>query len=259
MGQAKIILMAGGASGIGRAIADHLAAEGHKVVNADLSHPQSRPDWSAKAGVIDMQLDVTNDASIERLVRSITENLGRLDALVYAAAPSRAARKPFPENLAMFRKEIDILLTAALEMSAAALPLLREGQDPSIVFVGSVLSRRIAQETIGYHTAKAGLAHAARYLAMHLAPQGVRVNVISPGVIKRDPLLGMAQPAHNPHFEMQLRSAVPTGRAGTSLEIAELVAFLLSGKAAYITGQDIVVDGGLILQEPFNLLRKSKG
>jgi len=258
MGNRKIILMVGGASGIGRVISDQLAVEGHMVVNADLSHPPSRPDWSGKEGVIDTRLDVTKAASIETLVSSIAENFGRLDALVYAAAPSRAARKPFPENLAMFRKEIDILLTAAMEMSAAALPLLRTGHDAAIVFIGSVLSQRIAHETIGYHAAKAGLAHAARYLATHLATHGVRVNLVSPGVIKRHPLpeAGKA-PEFNLQFETQLRHAVPAGRAGTPVEIADLVSFLLSSKATYITGQDIVVDGGLIIQEPFNLLRHS--
>jgi Dehydrogenases with different specificities (related to short-chain alcohol dehydrogenases) len=136
---------------------------------------------------------------------------------------------------------------AIVELCVEAIPETAPPQDRAIVVIGSVAGKTIiADQPIGYHAAKAALEHMVRYWAVHLGPRGIRVNMVSPHAVLKeesaDFYLGYTK-------LMDLyKKIIPLGRMGTSREIASVVHFLTSEGAAYVTGQNLAVDGGICLQ-----------
>lgn len=253
----KIACVTGAAQGLGRAIAMKLAGHGAMVFLADLQvdkarevEAQIRQDGGQAIAVA---VDLTLEASLDSLVAQIGGHAGRLDVLVNSAAPSRAVRLPFPENLSTWDAEITLLLKAPVTTVARALPLLRKSAAASVINIASVLADKIAQESAAYHSAKAGLIQFTRYLAYQEATAGVRANAVLPGVVDRD----FAQKlTDNPDNKLVVEATVPLGRAARSDDVADVVTFLASDMAAYLTGQAITVDGGLELGEAFHIGRK---
>lgn len=254
-----VVLVVGGASGIGGAAARDLRDHGWRVVDADYAYLHSREAEQEVDGIMRIGVDAADEATIKRLVEVLELRFGHLDALVYSPAPARTARKSFPENMETLEKELNVLLVGALQVCSNALPLLRAANGASVVLLGSVLGRHIAHESIGYHVSKAGLVNAARYLAVHLASDMIRVNVVSPGIVKREVAPGAVAPKADELFERLLQRAVPAARAAAYQEVSDLIRFLVSDHSLYITGQELVLDGGLTLQEPFNLVRRTAG
>lgn len=255
--ESKIALVTGAANGLGRTIAETLAARGAFVFLADLQIEASRElaDKICRDGcqACAISVDLTSDISLDAMTSAIGEKAGRLDVLVNSAAPARALRLPFPENMTTWDAEIGILLKAPAVTTAKLLPLLHKGQGAAVVNIASVLAHAIAQESAAYHAAKAGLIQFTRYLAYHQASFGVRANVILPGIVDRD--FGHKL-TDNPDNRLVAEAAVPLRRAARSNEVAEVCAFLVSDAASYVTGQALTVDGGLELGESFHVGRE---
>jgi 3-oxoacyl-[acyl-carrier protein] reductase len=253
----KVALVTGAAQGMGRVIAAKLAGYGALVFLADIQIESAR---DVAAGIraeggqaVAVEVDLTVDSSLEGMVAAIDAQAGRLDVLVNAAAPPRASRLPFPDNLAYWDSEMAILVRAPVMTVAKALLLLRKSVPSSVINIASVLADKIAQESAGYHTAKAGLVQFTRYLAYQEGASGIRANAVLPGVVDRD----FAQKlTDSPDNKMVVEAAVPLGRAARSGDVAEVVAFLASDRASYVTGQALTVDGGLELGEAFHVGRK---
>lgn len=247
----KITLITGGASGVGRATARRFAQEGAGVViladrNGDaLPAVVEEVSAAGRAKVIGLQGDVSNDADCERFVATAIDQFGRLDVLV-SNAPSHSS-SPF---LTLGRDDWDqvmaVMLRASFVLGQIAARAMVEMKTPgSIMYTASVSALGASKEYAHYGAAKAGIVNLTQTMAIELVEYGIRVNAVSPGPLdtpqSRD-VLGSDEAMERARAHWPL---VPMGRLGKPEEIAAAFAYLASDDAGYITGQNIIVDGGL--------------
>lgn len=241
----KVALVTGAASGIGRAIALRFAREGASVVIADITEEVREGGEPTRAvlereghPVLFQETDVADEAAAGRAVAAAVERFGRLDILVNNAAIRREV--PFAElDFASWRAVLDVCLDGAFHCARAALPALRDSRQGTIVNIGGLTGHSGAANRAHVVTAKAGLAGFTRALAHDLAPDGITVNLVAPG------LIDTAREPTRPHHRGGRRTLV--GREGTPEEVAAAVRFLAGPRARYITGQTLHVNGGAYL------------
>jgi NAD(P)-dependent dehydrogenase (short-subunit alcohol dehydrogenase family) len=239
----NVILIAGAASGIGAAIARRCIAEGASIVCADYDlEPATELAEALGPSAAAWQCDVTNIESAEATIDFARQKFGRLDGLVHnAAAPSTSATVVDLDESA-WRHEIDVGLTGAFLMSKFAVPLIAASGGGSVVFIGSQFGRVATTRAVAYCAAKAGLIHLAKAMAVDHAPEKVRVNSLSPGAVATTRLLRRF--ADFDAANAGLGPAHLLGRIANPDEIAAAAAFLLSSDASFVTGSDMLVDGG---------------
>ena len=248
----SVAIVTGAAAGIGAASARAFGAAGYRVAVADLD----RAGADAVAGAlradgieaIAVEVDVADAAAVDALVRAVGDTWGRLDA-VHSNAGMEGYVPLEEMTLELLRRQVDVNLVGNLFVARAAIPLLRASGGGSIVFTASVQGHLTLPGCVPYGAAKAGLMAAARALAVELGGAGIRVNSVSPGTIDT-PMLRRYLVDMNSEdtaaFLQQLEGANALGRIGEPREIADMVVFLCSPQAAYVTGEDIVVDGGYL-------------
>lgn len=240
----KIILITGGSSGIGLATAKQFAAEGGTViVTGRNSDSLQRAATEIGTSALALKADVGNHAELASVIDEIRQLFGRLDILfanagVSAILPIEATTPEIWDNI------LDINLKGVFFTVRAALPLMSAGG--AIVLNSSLAARRSPPGMSAYAASKAGVVALGRTLAIDFAPRGIRVNVLSPGPIDT-PLpqktLGMTAAAL-PQLAAP-ENCTPLGRIGRPDEAAAAALFLASDDASFITGIDLVVDGGI--------------
>lgn len=242
----RIALVTGASRGIGLAIATALAAEGATVALA----ARGADALKAAAGMVGGQhsvhlADVTDPAAAAALVREIEQRWGRLDIMVCNVG-SGASVPPGKETAAEWSRVIDLNLFAATNMIEAATPLMaRGGGDRAVVCISSIAGMAALGAPVTYHAAKAALNATVRGLARPLALDGIRINAVAPGnILSADGTWARKLAENNAAVEDMLAREVALRRLGTPEEIADLVAFLVSPRASFITGSIMVADGG---------------
>ncbi|MFQ6328037.1 glucose 1-dehydrogenase [Nocardia sp. CWNU-33] len=244
----KIALITGGTSGMGLATAHRLVAEGATVIIT--GRDKTRLD-AAVAQLGDRALGIPGDAAsltdLETLAAAIREQYGRLD-VVFANAGIGAFQAAHDVTEAEFYRVVDINFKAAFFTIQKTLPLLSD--QAAIVINASFAVHRGVPDAALYSATKAAVHNLARTLAAELAPRGIRVNSVSPGYIDTPAFRAEA----SAEAQAAVGATVAAGRVGTAEEVAAAVAFLASGEASYINGQDLLVDGGLISAIPAAML-----
>ena len=237
----RVIVVTGAGGGIGGGIARRLAAAGATVVAHTRSSPVEHFASADDPQVASVTADLTDPDAAERVVQAALDSHGRIDGLV-----NNAGIQPVVHFIDMsgdqWTEMIDTNLTAVHRLTAAAAEAMRaQGAGGSIVHVASIEGRQPTDFHGHYATAKAGLIMHARAAAGAYGPHGIRVNSVSPGLIDRP---GLADDW--PEGVARWHAAAPLGRMGTPEDVGDACVFLCSDLARWITGADLVVDGGVL-------------
>lgn len=241
----QVVLVTGGAQGIGRGIVEAFARRGARVVIADRQREQASAvatELSAQGYPVEA---VGVDLAESTAVFECVQRLPRLDILVHNAGyfPLTAFEDITPDIL---HRTLAVNLSALFWLTQAALPAFREQGRGCVLVTSSVTGNRVGYPGLSHYAAsKAGVNGFIRNAALELAPLKVRVNGVEPGMIATPAMGNLGDPALND----EIASRVPLGRLGEAADIAGAMLFLASDLASYITGQTLVVDGGSTLPE----------
>jgi len=243
----KVAIVTGATSGIGRATASLFAANGATVVAVGRNEKELerlREDEADSRGSIQAHpADLTETSQVDRLVSETVSDLGKVDILINAAGIIKNGNIE-DTSLDDWDKMLNINLRSVFYLMQKCVPFL-EVSKGNIVNVSSVTGPRAFPNVLAYCVSKAGIDQLTRCSALELAPKGVRVNAVNPGVVvtglhKRS---GMSDEKYDTFLEHS-RSTHPLGRVGQASEVAELIMFLASDKAGWITAATYEIDGG---------------
>lgn len=243
----KTALVTGAGSGLGRAIALGLAAEGATVaICSRRAGPLDELAATSVGRLVPVPADVTRAEDRDRLVGEAVTALGALDVLVNAAGILEAGHIG-STDLGAWDRTMDVNLRSVFALIGAALPHL-EARKGNIINISSVAGVRPYPGILAYCVSKAALDQLTRCLALELAPRGVRVNALNPGVVETNlhRAGGMSAPEYAAFLERG-RTTHPLGRVGEPADVAALAVFLASDRASWITGGTFSVDGGRAL------------
>jgi len=253
----KVALVTGGASGIGQAVAELMAEEGASVVVTDVDELQGSDVVAGikKAGreAVFLPQDVTSEPRWAEVVGEIAQRFGRLDVLVSNAGIGIRAPSIVEMSLADWRRQTAINLDGVFLSVKYSLPLMRKTGGGSIIMMSSLAGLRGSATLAGYSATKGGVRLFAKSIAMECASfgDGIRVNSVHPGIIGT-PIwgkipAGAATSGQNApiDYEELAKLATPLGRAGRAREIAQGVLYLASDASSYVTGSELVIDGGM--------------
>lgn len=228
--EGRVALVTGAARGIGRRIAGTLRELGARVAAGDLDPPEID-------GVLGLRLDVTDEGEVDACFATVERELGAPELLVLNAGVFRI--EPFEETTtASWRQTLDVNLTGAFLCARRGLPAMRAGGFGRVVIIGSSAGKTGgAKSMAAYAASKAGAMTLAKSIASEYAATGVTSNALAPSLIDTDMIASMPD----------MRSRVPVGRLGTPQDVADVVAFLCSTHAGYITGEVVDVNGGFLI------------
>ena len=237
--QGRVVIVTGGAQGIGEACVRRFVGEGARVVVADVL---PAPDWARKLGIVCIPCDVGSSAAVDAMVAQVVRSFGRVDILVNNAGISRSA--PF---LDVTEADFDAVLRVNLKGSflvaqAVARAMVKAGTRGRIVNMGSVNGVLAIPEIASYNVSKGGINQLTRAMALALADHGIRVNAVAPGTIATE--LAAKSVLTTEAARNKVLSRTPLKRLGSPEEVADVVAWLASDAASYVTGEIVVIDGG---------------
>ena len=242
----KAALISGAGGGICRAIAVAFAKEGAAIACIDIdpaaSAETARLVTEAGGRSLSQACDVANESQTRAAVEATYQAFGRLDILVSGAAPHDPSGTIVETALADWQRVLDINLTGSFLLSRAVLPLMIAGGGGSIIFIASQLGRVGSAGRAAYCATKGGLIQLAKVMAIDHAAQNIRVNTLSPGAVETQRTLnrygsfGAAREQIGPKHLLR--------RLGRPDEIADAAVFLAGDSASFVTGSDLLVDGG---------------
>lgn len=246
------VLVTGGTKGAGEAIVRRLSAAGAVVATAARSELPA-----GQAPKLFVQADLSTMAGTEKVAEAVLREFGGIDIIVHTLGGSHAPGGGFAALTEEFwQEELNLNLLAAVRLDRMLLPQMIERGSGVVIHVASIQRRLpLYESTIGYAAAKAALANYSKSLSKELGPKGIRVNTVSPGwifttaadaMVRRHAASGGIDEAAARQGIMDALGGIPIGRPAWPEEVAELVAFLASDRAASIHGAEYVIDGGTI-------------
>ena len=246
-----VALVTGGGAGIGRAAALQLAARG-----ADVAIHYHRSEEGARETARQVEAlgrrstvfagDLTRREDARSLVASVVERLGRIDVLVNNAGDLVERRPLLEMTETLWRQVLDLNLGSALFVTQAAVPGMVERGRGVVVNVSSLAAHNGGGPgALAYAAAKGGLISLTKAMAKELAPKGVRVNCVSPGLIGQTAFHGRFTA---PEAFAAIEKTIPLGRGGTPEEVGRVIAFLAGPDAAYLVGETVEINGGMFMR-----------
>lgn len=243
MADERVAIVTGSGKGIGRAIAERLAREGYAVVinfrrDAAAAHDTLVAVQSAAPQSVAIQADVAKPQGAQGLMDEVNQKFGRVDVLVNNAGPF-LVKSVFDTTIEEWQSILEGNLSSAFYCIKAALPIMRAQKSGHILNLGSLNAEnaRGAPTTTAYNVAKTGLVVLTKSVARSEARHGIRCNIVNPGLIETY--------ATSDSDKRELASIIPLGKLGQVEDISNVVAYLVSEQANYITGSVINVHGGL--------------
>lgn len=244
----KVALITGSSRGIGRSIAEHLAAAGAKVVissrKADACERVAGEIRSSGAEAISVPANIGDKAQLEQLVATTRKRWGQIDVLVCNAAsnPYYGPMADMPDEA--FNKILQNNIVSNHWLANMVLPEMAERNDGAVIIVSSIGGLKGSEVLGAYAISKAADMQLARNLAMEWGPHNIRVNCIAPGLIKTDFARALWE---NPELRKRYETQTPLRRLGEPEDIGGIAVFLASRAGAFVTGQTIVADGGVTI------------
>ncbi|HSD39359.1 MAG TPA: SDR family oxidoreductase [Rhodocyclaceae bacterium] len=245
----KVALITGGSEGIGKAAAEVLAEEGAHVVivarRKEVLEAAAAGIRSKGGSVLAIAADVTDPQAVERFVGEAVARFGRLDIVVNNAGTSSA--KPFQSATdEIWQEDLDLKLFAAIRVSRAAIPHLRKQGGGRIINITTVSGKQPGAKSVPTSVSRAAGIALTKALSKEFAADNILVNTVSVGVFKsgqQERAAARQNLALDQHYD-KLGDGVPLGRVGEAREAANVIAFLASEAASYVTGASVNVDGG---------------
>lgn len=245
--QGKTAVILGGTRGIGRAIAETMAAEGANIAicarNADQVSDAVRDIQASGVKATGVSVDVTDGAALKAWIKSVGETFGGIDILISNAGAMAQGNDP-----SSWEKNFQLDVLGAVNAFDAASPFLKASADArgdAAFIIISSISAAIAESAGSYGPIKATLIHMAKGLAKQHAADHIRVNVVSPGMVYFEGGIWHQVEQNMPDYFKQANGRNPMGRCATAEEIANAAVFLASPLSSYTTGSNLIVDGGL--------------
>ncbi|MDF0529259.1 3-oxoacyl-ACP reductase FabG1 [Tsukamurella sp. 8F] len=230
---ARSVLVTGGNRGIGLAIAQRLAADGHKVA---VTHRGS----GAPEGLFGVRCDVTDDASVEEAFKTVEEHQGPVEVVVSNAGITEDTLL-MRMSVESFEKVVNANLTGAFRVTKAATRNMLKKRWGRFIYLGSVVGLAGTGGQANYASSKAGVIGLARSVTRELGARNITANVVAPGLIDTD----MTRELPAEYTEPLIKQGIPAKRIGQPEEVAAVVSFLASDDSSYVSGNVINVDGGL--------------
>jgi NAD(P)-dependent dehydrogenase (short-subunit alcohol dehydrogenase family) len=244
--EGKVAIVVGAANGIGRAIALAFAGAGAGVTCADVEEGGAKDTAAgiAQGGgrALGLHLDATEAGACRAAVAATVERFGRLDVLLYGAADDDAIATVVDMDEAAWERTVRVNLTGAFLMAKAAIPALVAAGGGSVIFIASQLGRVASAKRPAYCATKGALVQLAKVIAVDHAAQGVRANTISPGAVETRRMLRRWGDMQAARAGMGPKHVL--GRLASPEEIARAAVFLASDASSFVTGSDLLVDGG---------------
>ena len=237
--EGKTALVTGAGRGIGKAIADRFAQEGVRVARMDLAH-------STSDGDLILTVDVTDETAVQRAVSETQAAFGRIDILVNNAAADNSQTPVGDLTLDEWRRTIDVNLTGVFLLSRAVIRMMRKTGGGVIVNVASQLGSVAVRNKAAYCASKGGVLQLTRAMALDHADDNIRVNSLSPGAVMTERLTnlyGGEEAASDALVRFH-----PIGHIGLPSDVAGGAVFLASDDARFMTGSNLVIDGGYLAQ-----------
>jgi NAD(P)-dependent dehydrogenase (short-subunit alcohol dehydrogenase family) len=249
--QNRTVFVTGGDSGIGAGIVDAFLAEGATVISADLSLPEGLNETGARLWTV--RLDVSDDHAVESVLDAVAEAVGTVDVVVTAAGTSTIGYATDTSS-ADWDRNLDVNAKGSfLVARGVSRRLIAEDRTGRIIFISSQAGKNGYRGMTAYVASKHAVLGITKTMAVELAPRGITVNAICPGIIEtpmkhRERIEGGAiRGMTAEEVAVEDRSQVPLGRTGTTQDVAGVALFLASHLASYMTGQGLNVTGGMTM------------
>lgn len=242
MTKEKVIIITGGSSGIGASCGDYFCQKGNKVVIYDKKNPSD--ELLNLPGILYIEGSVTNEERLKQAADMVLSMYGRIDVLINSAGINEQLVQISGQSTDEWSRVMDINLKGTYISCKIIGPLIAESGGGAILNIASISGIVAAPYATSYSPSKAGVIMLTKVLALELASKGIRVNCIAPGYIETALLESLLKQAAMSRETLIRRT--PLGRFGKPKEVAACIAFLVSEDAAFITGEVLTVDGGLV-------------
>jgi NAD(P)-dependent dehydrogenase (short-subunit alcohol dehydrogenase family) len=253
----KVVLVTGSARGIGKTIAIAFGNVGARVAICDLDSAAgencAKELRELKIDAMYFSVDLSRKGEPQRMILEVVEKFGKLDILINNARAGE--RLEFLEDTEEnWDATMSVGLKAAYFAAQKAISIMGSQGGGNIVNIGSVSAFLVSSESAAYHVSKSGITQLTKFLAVHAGSKKIRVNSVLPGFIVQDEHRNRFDSSNNIEYRNCAEQCHPLKRVGNSQEVADATLFLCSEAASFITGQEIIVDGGLTIQNQWSVL-----